>query len=269
MEAACHAAKLAKKFGYEVELVHVYDAKHGDWSGDLASAEKFLEDKAGDVATKTGVKVTHEIHEGNPGKLIARIARGEQYAMVAVGYTGQNGFLSRIGSVSSKIVRLVDKPVLVTVPGQDNNGPVIGCIDFSEQTDKTNYWTHHVAELTGTDPAFVHVAIPFETIISSAPNTGGLGLTEAVLTRLGGSEQGYVSRLEESVRNRLGMEKEGEVKVLQGNIPSKHISEYAAGRKASMVVLGRHGHNTFGARIIGSTAEHILSQSHCSVLVLP
>ncbi|MDF1815051.1 MAG: universal stress protein, partial [Verrucomicrobiales bacterium] len=224
---------------------------------------------AKEIAEKCDLEVETEVHEGCPAKLMSRLASHEKYSMVALGYSGRSGLLSRVGSVTSKVVRLVDKPVLVLVPSHHNDGPVVGCIDFSEQTDKISYWTQFMAGLQAAEPVYAHVAVPFEMIVAATPNTGGFGLTETVLTRLGGSEEGYVARLEASVRHRLGIEMECEVDILLGNSPSKAISEFARKKNASLVILGRHGHNTLGARIIGSTAEHILEQSHSSVLVLP
>ena len=126
-----------------------------------------------------------------------------------------------------------------------------------------------MAKIQDKAPVFAHVAVPFETIVAATPNTGGLGVAEAVLSRFGGSEKVYRARIEMSVRERLGRGMDDEVEILLSHSPSKAIGDFLRSRNASLVVMGRHGHNTLGARIIGSTAEHILDQSHTSVLVLP
>ena len=210
-----------------------------------------------------------DIYKGVPGKILARLSNDEKVAMVAVGYSGKSGLLNRIGSVASQSVRLVDKPILVLVPSHHTEGPVVGCIDFSDGTEKINYWTHRMAQLCDNDPVFVHAAVPYEVLLAGTPNLGGLGMVESVMSHMGGSEEGYCARLEAAVRHRLGVGMEGDVFILLNNSASKAIGQFADSKNAGLIVMGRHGHNTLGARIIGSTAEHIIGLSQCSTLVLP
>lgn len=266
---AHHAAEMAKRLKLEFELVHIIDPKDHDSAEKIEATESRLEDVREDLEAKWGIQVDTETLSGSPGKRLVELSRSDKYAMVALGYHGRSGVLSRIGSVTAKLVREVDKPILVLVPSHHNEGPIIGCIDFSDQTEKINEWTLHMAALQSKDPVFTHVAVPFETIVAATPNMGGLGLAETVFTRMGTSEESYRKRIEASVRHRLGDESRNEVEILLSLSPSRAISEYARKRNAGLVVLGRHGHNTLGARLMGSTAERILEQSHTSVLVLP
>lgn len=267
--AARHAVEFVTKLNYGIHLVHIQNPKKDDPANEFENPEDRLEEVAKQLREDCDAEVETDIYKGPPGRTLARLSREEKYAMVSVGYSGHSGLLSRIGSVASQTVRLVDKPILVMVPSHQTEGPIIGCVDFSEQTEKVNYWTHSISEIHEQEAIFTHVAIPFEVLVAGTPHTGGMGLTETVLTRFGGSEEGYRARLEASVRHRLGIGMEGEVALLLSTSPSKAISEFAANRKASLVVVGRHGHNTIGARIIGSSAEHIIGQSLCSTLVLP
>ena len=269
IRAAKHAVDFVSGFDYKIELVHIADPKHPAAGDKTKSPEEKIEELARRIRRDCSMEVETEIHAGSPGRTLARLSREEKYAIVSVGYSGHSGLLSRIGSVASQTVRLVDKPILVMVPNHHTEGPIIGCIDFSEQTEKVNYWAHSLAEIRETEPVFVHVAVPFEVLVAGTPHTGGMGIAETVLSRFGGSEEGYLTRLEASVRHRLGIGMNGEVPILLSTRPSKAIGEFAEKRNAAFTIVGRHGHNTLGARIIGSTAEHIIAQSHCSTLVLP
>jgi nucleotide-binding universal stress UspA family protein len=190
IRAAKHAVHFVAGLDYKIELVHIIDPKHPDAGGETKPPGDQIEELARQIRGECDVEVETEVHEGPPGRTLARLSRDGKYAMVAVGYSGHGGLLSRIGSVASHTVRLVDKPILVMVPNHHTEGPIIGCIDFSEQTEKVNYWTHSIAKIRGTEPVFVHVAVPFEVLIAGTPHTGGMGIAETVLSRYGGSEEG-------------------------------------------------------------------------------
>jgi len=269
--AANHAAEYARKLNYAVDLVHVIDPSHIDKNPLVAEdpPEEVIDKIAEKLRSDYGVTVDTLICEGKPGKVVPKLSQSQKYTMVAVGYSGRSGILTRIGSVASKVVRLVDKPILVLVPNHFSDGPVIGCIDFSDGTEKINYWTHCLANISGAEPVFAHVAVPFEVIISAIPPFGGMVMTESVMIRLGTSESEYRSRLEGSVRERLGVGTKGRVEILLDHFPAMAIGKFAADQSASLVVMGRHGHNTLGARVMGTTSEQVLGLSECSTLVIP
>ena len=269
--AANHAAEFAKKLNYELNLVHIVDPAMEDHSflPDYTETEDRLDDVGKEIKDKWEIPVVTNLYKGSPGKTLARLSCDEKITMVAVGYSGKSGLLSRIGSVASQAVRLVDKPILVLVPNHHTEGPVIGCIDFSDGTERINYWTHCMANIQDKEPVFAHVAVPYEVLLAGTPSLGGIGMIESVIEHMGGSEEGYRARLEASVRHRLGIGMKGEVYILLDKSCSKAIGKFAESKNAGLLVMGRHGHNTLGSRIIGSTAEHILGLSETSTLVLP
>lgn len=269
--AAKEAASYAQVLDYDIDLVHVIDpgAHTPDSLPDHYDVEERLQSMAGELRESTTAAIETDVYEQSPGKTLAKISQNDKYAMVAVGYSGKSGVLSRIGSIASQVVRLVDKPILVPVPNQHPKGPIIGCIDFSLQSEKVNHWTHCLARARGEKAIFTHVAAPYEVLIAGTPSLGGIPMVNTVIDRLGGSEEEYRARLEKSARTRLGLEPEMEVEILLNNSPSRAIGNFAENQQAGLVIVGRHGHNTLGARIIGSTAEHVIGLSHCSALVIP
>lgn len=269
--AVQEAAGYAQLLDYDIDLVHVIDpgAHTPDSLPDHYDVEERLQSLAGDLEKSTTVKIATDVYEQSPGKTLAKVSQHEKYAMVAVGYSGKSGVLSRIGSIASQVVRLVDKPILVPVPNRHPRGPIIGCIDFSSQSEKVNHWTNCLAAVREEKAILTHVAAPYEVLIAGTPSLGGIPMVNTVIENLGGSESEYRSRLENSVRTRLGLEPNIDVEILLNNSPSKAIGNFAETQQASLVIVGRHGHNTLGARIIGSTAEHVIGLSHCSALVIP
>lgn len=47
------------------------------------------------------------------------------------------------------------------------------------------------------------------------------------------------------------------------------ILRFASENKADLIVMGRHGHSSFGEFLFGSVAEKVVKKAHCAVLVVP
>jgi nucleotide-binding universal stress UspA family protein len=47
------------------------------------------------------------------------------------------------------------------------------------------------------------------------------------------------------------------------------ILKFAAERDVDLIVLGRHGHSSFGEFLFGSVAEKVARKARCAVLVVP
>lgn len=57
-------------------------------------------------------------------------------------------------------------------------------------------------------------------------------------------------------------------KVVQWGSPASTIAEFAADRGADMIVVGTHGRTGLSRMLMGSTAESLLRQAPCQVLVV-
>lgn len=129
------AAELAQHFSAELLLLHVINpipAVMPTGAGQmplrieeyrdtvLEDAEKKLEELAGEKIP-TGVDLRREVRWGSAAETIIEVADETESGMIVIGTRGATG-LARlvIGSVTAKVVRLSDVPVL-TVPAADDD----------------------------------------------------------------------------------------------------------------------------------------------------
>lgn len=107
--------KLTQAGMKELILLYVVDAKHAGMAEDMLKsyAHEELERLVRSVEVE-GLKVIQKIEVGPPAKEILRVAADENASLVYLGGHGA-GFFERLitGSVSNKVLRLADRPVLV------------------------------------------------------------------------------------------------------------------------------------------------------------
>lgn len=115
--------ELAKKLGSEVIVLYVIDIeKLAEMLGELEVNEVTnLEKKANSLVEEAvkelqgaGVRARGTIRKGPPPEAIVEAAKEEGCSMIVVGSHGWRGFKRLLlGSVSEKVVRISDVPVLV------------------------------------------------------------------------------------------------------------------------------------------------------------
>ena len=117
------AADLAKKLGAKVYLLYVVDVNaatelFGEYSGKIAEelmqkAKEILRDAVDHLKSK-GVDVEEVVDAGTPAEKIVENAKKFDVYMIIVGAHGYGGIRKLlIGSVSEKVIRMSDRPVLV------------------------------------------------------------------------------------------------------------------------------------------------------------
>lgn len=116
-----YAIELAEKFSGSIEVVYVVD---GDQSkadvlhfGDKHALDKMRIDKLSDVEKlMENSKIDHQFHilHGEPGPMIVQYVNDHHVDCVVIGSRGLNKFQTfLLGSVSHKVVKQVDCPVLI------------------------------------------------------------------------------------------------------------------------------------------------------------
>ncbi len=99
----------------ELILLYAVDARHAEMAKDLmeAYARRELE-RIGRLPDIEGLEVVRRIEPGSPAREILRVAAEEDVSLIYLGGHGA-GFFERVltGSVSGKVLRLADRPVLV------------------------------------------------------------------------------------------------------------------------------------------------------------
>lgn len=116
-----HAAALAKQFDGTVEIVYVVDGNKSkqDVLHNMSEYEIELKRKektrsVQEVLEQEGVSFNTHILHGEPGPTIVEFANESDYDCVVIGSRGHNALQEMIlGSVSHKVVKRVDAPVMV------------------------------------------------------------------------------------------------------------------------------------------------------------
>jgi nucleotide-binding universal stress UspA family protein len=116
-----HAQVMGLQFGAEVILLQVVaesDASLGDFDKgeSCEKAHRYLTDKAS-ALTGNGVKARTLVKEGDPVKVILRVAKDEKVDLIGMATHGWSG-LDRLfyGSVTDRVLRSATHPMLVIRP---------------------------------------------------------------------------------------------------------------------------------------------------------
>jgi len=128
--AAAHAVALAKAHGATVHALYVVDVRMSPVSADMDHDEVVaLVDDSGerptaavlDRAERAGVPTVEVIRLGVPHACIREYAESAGVDLVVMGTHGRTGLEhALIGSVTERIVRTLDVPVLTVHPGRES-----------------------------------------------------------------------------------------------------------------------------------------------------
>ena len=128
-----YAVALAKQSGAAIHLVHVvgHPIEMASWPEsyyiEYAKLQQQLLDDAerqiaGTARSISGVKVTTEVLEGSPARVIVSAAGDRKCQLIVMGTHGRSGLSHLVlGSVAERVVRTAPCPVL-TVPAASSAG---------------------------------------------------------------------------------------------------------------------------------------------------
>ncbi len=272
------AGELATAGMKELVLLHVIDAKaYADYGDFIAPAipkmqsaaeEKLdaLEKRLGDI----GVSVRKILKVGNPAVTIAETAKEENVSLIYIGGHGK-GFVDRflLGSVSEKVLRLSDRPVLVQqyrIRGEGEDlalenacsrllENVLIASDFSEYAEKLR-------------PALIGFATSFcapVTLLHVQEGRSTFGWDMVYRANKRKAKENLRKMQELAMRLRPACP-EVRTELVTGN-PAAWILKIAEEINASLIMVGAFGHRTVGS-LLGGVAEKVVRQSDRPVLVL-
>jgi nucleotide-binding universal stress UspA family protein len=180
--AARMAAKLARRFGDDLLLVHAWSSPllfYREVITDPALVDEKLAEKAavelGNMARNLGDQgVTVEgrvVHDADAAGAITALAREVDARMIVVGaHSGRSAARLLVGSVAERTILTADRPVLVVHPGMSAEGwsdpkrplRVVMGLDRSPASQAAITWLRTLRTLGPCDVTFVHVFWPVE-----------------------------------------------------------------------------------------------------------
>ncbi|MEO8501813.1 MAG: universal stress protein [Vicinamibacteria bacterium] len=212
---------------------------------------------------REGSSVESVVEMGSPAAILVNEAEKARADVIVIGATGESQGVGPLGSVALRVVRHAHCPVLVARASPEA-GPVVAASDLSDPAFPAIGAGAAMAASLGADFHVVH-AVDFPPPVPMSPETVGLGLGQ------GATEQ-EMQLLREAARDgldsamrRIGLTVRG---IIDDGLPAVAVLRNARRLGARLLVIGTEGRTGLRRMLLGSTAEQILREAPCSVLVV-
>lgn len=275
LECAGELASIGMK---EMVLLHVIDTKpvadYGDYINpalpriqEVAEAKlKELEESLRDV----DVEIHKVLRTGSPAPVIVETAKEMDASMIYIGGHGK-GFLDRLilGSVSEKVLRLSDRPVLVQqyrVRGK-GDGVVLenACARLLERVLIASDFSEYTERMKPVILQFVSTFCAPVTLLHVQEGRSTWGWDTVYRFRKKKASENMRKLQELAMSMRAGCP-DVSTELVTGD-PSSWILRIAEEVNASLIMIGAFGHRTVGS-LLGGVAEKVVRQSERPVLVV-
>ncbi|MFC7229280.1 universal stress protein [Salinirubellus salinus] len=264
--AVSYASDLANTYGATVHTLCVADARTLE---NAPHRERMRADRA-DLAERTcaefaaaGVQATQAVRTGVPHRAILEYATEAGVDLVVMGTHGRTGVERYLlGSVTEKVVRLSDVPVL-TVKSMDEDAVTYPYEDVLVPTDGSDgaaAATDLAVDVASTYGARLHAL--------SVVDTMAMGLdvrSDAVVDRLEAEARRAVEAVE---RRAADTAVTGTETAVEYGTPHGAIRSYVEANGIDLVVMGTHGRSGLERYLLGSVAEKTVRTSPAPVVTV-
>jgi universal stress protein E len=275
------AGVLARRTGAVLKVVDVVEAlpslpvnyiAAGEPLGETVAKEKQERlQRVVEPLRADGIQVETEVLAGNAFTEIVKEVMRNGHDLVFK-TADRDGSTRIFGSTAGQLIRNCPCPVWIVKPTADYHGPrVLAAIDPLSSAESADELNSTIVDLARAVAAFeggeLHIVhswrAPYEETLSQSDSIGKADLDE------------YVKDIREKVRtaftdfiNQFGFKLTGRRKhVLRGD-PGTIIPRFAAAKRFDLLVMGTTAQAGDAGVLIGDSAERILGQVGCSVLVV-
>ena len=270
--AARHALNLASLFDSEVRFLSVVDKR--SYSGDLAGVDSLVADQREalvegatnnlrpleDLATETAVPFESSIEHGVPHESILEYADEHDVDMVAMGTHGRTG-LQRvlIGSVTERVVRTSDIPVLTTRAVPNEHSSYEDVLIPTDGSDAASAAIDHGLTIAERYDATVHAL----SVVDVSSLAGSYDVTPIIEAWKDDCERA-VTEVAEAAESR-DIDVSTEVKQ---STPYRAIKTYVENEGVDLVAMGTHGRTGLERYLVGSVTTRTVRTSDIPVLTV-
>ncbi len=267
--ALIEASNWIKKHGGKLIMVHAVYFDTEEFGIAPEQLEKRL--KLGEnicVQTKErltsefGIEVQSLLCEGDPPTVIVDIAKEKKADLIVLGTYGRKG-LNRLlmGSVTSQVI--VNSPVDVLVVKK----PCTACtgtyksilvpFDSSVYSQKALNHALYLARVNIAEVTALYVIPRYEEMI-------GFFRSESIKRSLHKEAQGILDIAKRIASGNGGISLKTEI---QEGQPGEEIIRTASNLKNDLIIMGSYGYSGVNKAIIGSTAERVITNASCPILI--
>lgn len=265
-EALYHAGEIAVWTGGTVQLLFVADTARDsvtvveeDVVDALEREGRDVVEEAGSVLDSLGADYSTDVVQGDPASTIAEYADQYDYDVVVVPTQG-NGGLSRtlLGSVTEKVVRLCERPVMTVRTGTDRSlsFPYERILVPTDGSSAATAAAEHALDAAASMEATVHVLSVVDDVLLGIDVRAGLSeadeeaAEEAVADVVAAAE----ARGVDAVRH------------VERGSPHEAILDTVEATEADAVVMGKTGKRGVDRILLGSVAEKTIRTSPVPVV---
>jgi len=272
--AAIRACGLAAALGMKIRMIHALHLPPvareapvpSDFWQDLRRSESArLQDFRRTIEESAGIGITTCFDERDPVDMILSAACDEEVELIVMGTHGHRG-LDRflLGSVAERTLQHAPVPVLVVRDDETEAAQRIATIlfatDFSESAERAekvvSAWACRLNAQVEVFHSIRETAVLFAPYAVPGSSDFEGEMHEAAAMRM----RGVLERFRAS-----GVCAKG--KIVYG-LASTEITKRAESCGADLIALGARGYSTLQRFLLGSVAERVLREAHCSVLVV-
>jgi len=272
-----HAVTLAQWYGARITVLHVTElfpmpaVLPGNPSPVIgpyisrdvvtASIKEFTDGLQG-----RGVPLEISLVEGAVVQSIVATAAELPADLIVLGTHGRSGVEHLLlGSVTEKVLRKADCPVLVVPPAVTSDQPAVRVdrilcpVDFAPSSMKALTYALSLAQEAGATLTLLHVLEPIPDEVAAPPFD--------ILAHQRAREAEAQARLRAAIPDEA-RDWCQPVEVIASGKPYREIIRVAEETRSGLIVMGSGGHNVFERMFVGSTANHVVRRAPCPVLTL-
>lgn len=268
--AITHGARLAKRAGASLSVVHVASSETLEVLGSIMpetkdASDAYLKEQASMELEarfkKLGLESPpkYEVRLGKPHKEIAAAAEETGADLLVIGATGLTG--RRMGTVSGRVVRM--SPVSVLMVPEQHAGEfssVLACIDFSEDAPEV---MRQASIMAGLEDATLHAVYVYHMTEASSFVSDPDSVMKSIAEFPNLMASRFTSEVEPAADGRAVT-----LSLVESADYTKGILRHVTSHTIDLVAVGTTKRTKLGYALMGTTAEKVIRDSDGAVLAV-
>ncbi|MBI5640378.1 MAG: universal stress protein [Nitrospirae bacterium] len=267
--ALIEASNRVKKHGGKVILVHAvyFDTEEFGIAPEqlekrLKIGEKVCVQSKAMVSSEFGIEIQSLLCEGDPPNVLLDIAESKKADLIVLGTYGRKG-LNRLlmGSVTSRVISdapmdvLVVKKPCTACTGEYRS--VLVPFDGSDFSKRALNRACQIAKMDGSTVTVLYVIPRYEEMIDFFRTDSIRNSLFQEASKIIGTAGAFAALQGITVKTEI-----------EEGYTSDKIVDMARSKNHDLIVMGSHGYRGVNKAIIGSTAERVILDAACPILVV-